>query len=59
MIYENDFLNNLNIVYSNVLSTSDSERQRLHQDMACFYYNDYEYPVKGVSKTEVRRNFDN
>lgn len=55
MIYINDFLNNLNIAYSNVLATSDAERQKLHQDMACFYYNDYE-EICRILKVETLNN---
>jgi hypothetical protein len=55
MIYINDFLNSLNIAYSNVLATSDAQRQRLHQDMACFYYNDYE-EITRILKEETLNN---
>lgn len=37
----------------------EKDAMRGHACRAVDYYNDYEYPVKGVSKTEVRRNFDN
>ena len=55
MIYINDFLNNLNIAYKNVLATSDAQRQRLHQDMACFYYNDYE-EISRILEKETLNN---
>lgn len=55
MIYINDFLNSLNIAYSNVLATSDAQRQRLHQDMACFYYNDYE-EISRILEKETLNN---
>lgn len=37
----------------------EKDAMRGHACRAVDYCNDFEYPIKGVSKTEVRRNFDN
>jgi hypothetical protein len=42
MIYKNDFLEAMNITYAQRMARSEADRQRLHYEIACFYYNDYE-----------------
>jgi len=37
----------------------EKDAMRGHACRAVDYYNDFEYPIKGVSKTEIRKGFDN
>ena len=55
MIYKNDFLEAMNITYTQRMARSEADRQRLHYEIACFYYNDYEEICKILEK-ETKNN---
>jgi len=55
MIYKNDFLEAMNITYTQRMARSEADRQRLHYEIACFYYNDYEEICK-ILKEETKNN---
>ena len=55
MIYKNDFLEAMNITYTQRMARSEAERQRLHYEIACFYYNDYE-EISRILKEETLNN---
>jgi hypothetical protein len=55
MIYKNDFLEAMNITYAQRMARSEAERQRLHYEIACFYYNDYE-EISRILKEETLNN---
>ena len=56
-IYKNDFLENLEMSFKSYLQRSDSERQKIFQDFAVFYFNDYLGIVDYLKKETLNNPF--
>lgn len=56
-LFKNDFIENMELTFKGYLQRSDSERQKIFQDFAVFYFNDYLGIVDYLKKETLNNPF--